>query len=766
MPERPPPASPAPQAAAADERRELWGESPTITLGRVLQLPLADGFTAVHGGRLERIQVAYESWGELNAARDNAVLVAHTLTHDCHATGDFRDEPVGWWEGLIGPGRALDTDRWFVLCPNLLGSCYGSTGPRFPAPDGAPYNERFPLLTPLDLMRVQRLFVRALGIQQLHMVLGPSLGGMIAWEWAIEGGDLARMVAVVAAPLRTTPHQIGLNWLQRRGVELDLTGSEPAAAWGQMVSRGIGMLSYRSPVGLDQRFGREWATAPGPTLGERGMFNVESWLRYQGRKMARRYDPWSYILLSRAMDLHDVGRDRGSFVTALDRVRCRTLVVGISSDQLYPASEVHLGADILSHLGKPVEYAEIRSPHGHDAFLLETAQLAGILAGADRREPRPVPTAAQQEVRTVRVGLLGAGRVARMFMTLLAERREQIALELGLHFEVRAVADLDARKLEDAAFAGVAVGTDPERLVTRDDVDVVLEVTRGGDTHALLETALRRRRPVATVNKVLVERHGPALGRLALAHGVRLAYHNAIAAGWPLLYAVERPLMREQFHRIQAVLSATCNLVLERIEAGDSFDAALAHARELEVTEPDPRLDVGGWDAAQKLLILIARTLGLRFEIEQLSVRGIAGLDEELVRAAPGLGLRVKLVGLFQRGDGHPPTAGVLPVAVSAEGHLGGVRGTHNVIVLTGEETGELVHLGRGGGPLPVATALLNDLIGLYHPSHSWTGRFPLAGFAPLAPEFTRWLVREGGGSVGDRPTPGAIPVLESMRLP
>jgi homoserine dehydrogenase len=531
-----------------------------------------------------------------------------------------------------------------------------------------------------------------------------------------------------------------------------------------MVSRGIGMLSYRSPVGLDERFGREWAKPPGATLGERGMFNVESWLRFHGRKMARRFDPYSYILLSRAMDLFDVSDGRGSLVTALEGVRCRTLVVGISSDQLYPAAQVHLGADILNHLGKAVEYAEIRSPHGHDAFLLETGQLAAILEGACDREPREVPSPAQQEVRTVRLGILGAGRVARLFLELLAERRSQLALDYGLHFEVKAVADLAPEKLQDPVFAGADTLTDPVRLVSRDDVDVILEVTRGGDTHALVEIALGRRRHVVTVNKALIERDGPALERLALSQGVRLAYHNAIAAGWPLLYAVERPLVREQFHGIQSVLSSTCNVVLERMEAGDPFDAALAHAAALELTEPDPRLDVSGWDTAQKLLILVARTLGVRFGIEQLPVRGIASVDPALVREAPRLDLRVKLVGLFQRTANGRPVAGVLPAAVAAAGHLGGVRGADNVIVLSGEETGELVHLGRGGGQLPVATALLNDLIGLFHPSHSWTGRFPPAGFAPMAPGFTRFLVREGGVTVGDQPSPGAIPLLESMR--
>ena len=159
-----------------DEMRGLWWESPTTTLGRVIQLDLPEGMSFEHGGHLKEIQVAYESWGSLNATRDNAVLIIHPLASDCHVTGNSDDRAPGWWESLVGPGRAIDTDRYFVVCPNLLGGCYGTTGPRFPAPDGEPYLLRFPLLTPLDMMRVQRLVVRRLGIERLHLVIGASMG--------------------------------------------------------------------------------------------------------------------------------------------------------------------------------------------------------------------------------------------------------------------------------------------------------------------------------------------------------------------------------------------------------------------------------------------------------------------------------------------------------------------------------------------------------------------------------------------------------------
>ncbi|MBP7149012.1 MAG: homoserine O-acetyltransferase [Acidobacteria bacterium] len=746
-----------------DDQRQLWWDSPGNQLAEVVHLDLGPaGFTARHGGHLPQVQVAYQSWGELNAARDNAVLIVHPLASDTHATALDGALPQGWWQELVGPGRAIDTDQFFVVCPNLLGGCYGTTGPRFHGPAGGPYLEDFPLLTPFDMMQVQRLFVRQLGIERLRMVIGPSMGGMVAWEWAIEGGDALELAVVVAAPLRTSPYQIGLNWLQRRGIELDLTGIDQFARWGQMMARGVGMLSYRAPVGLDEKFGREWFAPPGAVLRERGMFNIESWLRHHGKRIVKRFDPYTYILFSRAMDLHDVGERRHGFIAALDKVRCRTVVVGISSDHLYPPAEVHLGADILNHLGKPVDYAEIRSPHGHDAFLLETGQLAQILARVRERAPAAVPSAAQREVRTVRLGLLGAGQVAAQFLRLLDERRERLAAEYGLRFDIAAVADIDPGKRFDSVFERVELGFDPARLVRREDVDVVVEVTRGTDSRELVETALRRRRPVVTTNKLLVRRHGAELERLALDHGVRVAYHNAIAAGWPLLHAVERPLTRQGVSRIQAVLSSTCNVILERVEQGYSLASSIAFARALEITEPDPELDVSGWDTAQKLLILASRARELRFSIDGLTVAGIAELDPVLVREAQRLGLRVKLAALFDAtADGA--VGAVLPVAAPADGHLGGVRGEDNVVVLDGGETGELVYLGRGSGTLPVATAVLNDLLGLYHQPRSWTGAYP-PGPRLLPPRFAHFLAREGGSAViVDGPAAGAVPLLASL---
>jgi homoserine O-acetyltransferase len=766
------------------EYRERWWPSATVKLGRVVRLALDTPFVAEYGGELSEIQASYESWGTLNTARDNAIVIIHPMTADCHATGDFAGAEPGWWEPLIGPGRALDTDRFHVVCPNLVGGCYGTTGPRFPAPDGKPYLDRFPLLTPRDMARFLVRFLDALGIARAVRVIGPSLGGMIAWEWAVEAPERVGEVIVVAAPLRTSPHQIGLNWLQRRGIELDITEDEVTAQWGQMVARGVGMLSYRSPTGLEEKFGREWFQEPGATLRERGMFNIESWLRHHGKRIVRRFDPYTYLLYSRAMDLHDLSRGRGDLVSAMDRISCRVQVIGISSDYLYPPAEVHLGADILRHLGKDVRYAEIRSPHGHDAFLLDTGQIASFLresaagvsgvvvpgvvvpGAAVPGAPVPplpgtrVPTVAERAVRPVRVGILGAGRVAAAFTRLVRERGAAVSARHGLAVEIRGVAEIDRAKALDAAFEGVAVSHDPETFVSRGDYDVLVDLTRGSDTRALVEKALGLGRHVVTPNKSLLRTHGESLERVAFQNGVRLAYHDSIAAGWPLIHALERPLSQGAVMELQAVLSSACNVVLEQMEEGRSFALAVAEAARRDLFEPDPDLDLSGWDSAEKLKLLLARATGWRFGGQNLAFAGILALDPLLIARAPQAGYRIKLVALARRVDGRF-SACVRPLAVPRESHLGLVRGDNNVVVLHSSDGGEMVYLGTGAGALPVATAVLNDLIGVFDPSHSWTGRFPAYAMEVGAPEFVRWLALSGGTVRGSaREAAGSVPVL------
>jgi homoserine O-acetyltransferase/O-succinyltransferase len=338
------------------------------------------------------VTLAYRTWGNLNAARDNAVLVLHALTGDSRAGGDG-----GWWAPLIGPGRALDTDRAFVLCANLLGGCQGSTGPATLDPlTGRPYAMRFPLITIGDIVNSQRRLVERLGITKL-IAIGGSIGGCQALDWATRHPDLVAAAVPVAATATLPPMGIALNEAGRRAVmaDPDWRGGEYAGegvfpADGLAIARMIAMMTFHSRESLGLRFGRRPATRPSlyPSFG--GTFEVEGYIHYHGAALVRRFDANSHLYLTRAMDLYDLGRDGGE-ERWLREVRAPILFVGIRSDWLYPPDEVRALADRLVALGKDARYEELDSPHGHDAFLKEWDQLTEVIKPfVDAALPEPI----------------------------------------------------------------------------------------------------------------------------------------------------------------------------------------------------------------------------------------------------------------------------------------------------------------------------------------------------------------------------------------
>lgn len=331
------------------------------------------------GGHLPEVVLAYETWGELNEARDNAVLIVHALTGDSHAAGEPDEEyrRGGWWHPLIGPGRPVDTERYFVVCSNVLGGCSGSTGPASRDPiSGRPYGMRFPLVTIRDMVRAQKRLLEELGIERLELVAGGSIGGQQALEWAVEFPGFARRVIPVAATGALGPQGIGMSEIGRRAIMSDPdwqggdyygTGRSPER--GLAIARMAGMMTYQSAQGQWERFGRRPATRPALYEEFGGRFEVESYLHYQGRDLVRRFDANSYLYLTRAMDLYDVAAGYRSEQEALSRMESELLFVGISSDWLFPAAEVRALAERARRAGARAHYVEIESPNGHDAFL-------------------------------------------------------------------------------------------------------------------------------------------------------------------------------------------------------------------------------------------------------------------------------------------------------------------------------------------------------------------------------------------------------------
>jgi homoserine O-acetyltransferase len=339
------------------------------------------------GGSLSAVTVAYETWGSLNSDASNAVLLLHALTLDSHAAGaaEVGHAHLGWWNPLIGPGCAIDTDRFFVVCPNILGGCQGTTGPSSIDPDtGTPYGSRFPVTTIRDQVDLEAALADHLGIAHWYSVVGGSMGGQRALEWTVKYAERVPRAVIIASGAAATAQQIALCSLQIRTIEADphfhggdFYDSDEGPWRGLSIARGIGQVSYRSELELAQRFNRGHQNDEHPFEG--GLYTIESYLEYHGEKLAHRFDANTYIVLSRAMNHHDVGRGRGGVAQALARVTAEVTIAGISSDGLYPLRLQHELADLIPR-NKGVEV--VRSMAGHDGFLTEHEAIGDVLAGA------------------------------------------------------------------------------------------------------------------------------------------------------------------------------------------------------------------------------------------------------------------------------------------------------------------------------------------------------------------------------------------------
>jgi len=336
------------------------------------------------GGALPQVRIAYETWGTLNAQRDNAILVEHALTGDSHVSGPagVGHPTPGWWHGLIGPGRPLDTDQWFVVASNVIGGCQGTTGPSSSAPDGRPWGSRFPFVTVRDQVAAEAALSDRLGISAWAAVLGGSMGGMRALEWAVTYPERIRRCIVLASSAYASAEQIA--WCQPQLLAIrqdpnfhggDYYHRPQGPDLGLGLARRIAHVTYRSELELDTRFGRQSQGEEEP-LGGGGRYAVESYLDHQGDKLAARFDANSYVVLTESMNSHDVGRGRGGVQAALQRMTAELVVVAVDSDRCYPPRLSHELA-LASASSGPAHV--ITSEHGHDGFLIEIDQVGKIL---------------------------------------------------------------------------------------------------------------------------------------------------------------------------------------------------------------------------------------------------------------------------------------------------------------------------------------------------------------------------------------------------
>jgi homoserine O-acetyltransferase/O-succinyltransferase len=345
------------------------------------------GISLESGARLEPVEVAYQAYGELNAARSNAILITHAFSGDAHAAG-ISDGKPGWWDNMIGPGKAFDTGRYFIICSNVLGGCQGTTGPASLNPaTGQPYGMAFPVITIADMVALQKLLLDHLGIPQLLSVCGGSMGGMQALLWSVSYPEFVNSAIIIASTARHSAQQIAFNEVGRQAIMADPDWNAGAYYDGKPPGRGLGIarmvghITYMSDESMREKFGRRLREKDKLGFDFSVDFEVESYLRYRGSQFVTRFDANSYLYITKAEDYFDLTRGSGSLHSVFENVRTRFLVISFTSDWLYPSYQSQEIVRVLRRRNHDVAYCDLQSNYGHDAFLVDIAEQTDIVRG-------------------------------------------------------------------------------------------------------------------------------------------------------------------------------------------------------------------------------------------------------------------------------------------------------------------------------------------------------------------------------------------------
>ncbi|BDG06258.1 homoserine O-acetyltransferase MetX [Anaeromyxobacter oryzae] len=723
-------------AAAAGRAAFVAPETRTFVLPGPLALEL--------GGRLAEVQVAYRTWGTLDRDGGNAVVCCHALTGSADADR--------WWTRMFGPGRAFDPEKDFIVCSNILGSCYGTTGPTSLDPaTGTPYLGTFPAITIRDMVRAQHALVTALGVRRVRMVIGGSLGGMQVLEWALLYPDLVDSVVFIASTARHSAWCIGLSEAQRQAIYADprwMDGrydpDDPPSA-GLAAARMMAMLSYRSQPSFEERFGRRPQTED--------LFSVESYLRYQGQQLVERFDPATYVTLTRAMDTHDVSRGRGDFDDVLRSIRQPTLVVSIDSDVLYWPWEQREVARLVPNARLDV----LDSPDGHDAFLIAVDRVSDMVADFRGRPVAPVPPSRVVEKafaeRGVSLLVLGKGKVGRELLEQIRVQRRELERDYDVLLRVVGVADTRGAVVEDTgvdlgrweALLAAAPATGPvdartapallDRLA-RLPRPVLVDLTAADGMEEVYEQAFRRGIDVVSSNKrplAVAPRREDLLRQARRQHHRHWHYDTAVGASLPVIGTLRR-LVRggDRVRRVEGSLSGTLGYLCTELSRGVPLSLATRWAMGLGYCEADARDDLSGLDSARKALIL-AREIGATLALEDVVVEPfvpaallapgtpealIAGLrthDEAMAARVDGLRREGKVLRYLARiavADGGAVEVRVGPEAVDALAPAARLSGVEAYVAFTTSRHADrpLVVQGAGVGGANTAGGVLAEI--------------------------------------------------------
>jgi len=533
-------------------KRDREDASAGKTATQLARIPLpAEGLRLSGGEFLPELVVAYETYGSLSAERDNAVFICPTLTSDAHAAG-YHTAPEadpGWWDAMIGPDKGIDTNHYFVVCANILGGCKGTSGPASLDPrTGNPYGAAFPLITMDDIVDVHRLLLRHLGIDRVAAVIGGSLGGMQALNWAIRYPDSVGRCVCIAAAANLSAQALAFDIVGRGAIMSDPnwregnyygTGDTPAD--GLSLARQIGHITYLSPEMMRRKFGRERHGEPdesGARAAFRSNFQIERYLKYQSEKFVDRFDANSYLYITRAMDESDLVERYGSLEAAFAPVQAKMLIVALSADWLFPPEQSRELANALLRAGKRVSYCLLHAPHGHDAFLVDIEHLSDVIRAflpwvnrPPAPEALPLPRDRQEVFEAITSMVQPGSRVLDLgcgggdLLTLLARRRNAVGIGVDIDIDnVLRVTDLGHDVFQGDIDAGLAMI--PDNAYDCAILSETLQVVR--QPRAVLAELLR----VAREGIVTFPNFGNWVNRLSLFFRGRMPQGGALPFAW------------------------------------------------------------------------------------------------------------------------------------------------------------------------------------------------------------------------------------------
>ena len=649
------------------------------------QIYIAPGpFELETGHTLPELRIAYHTYGTLNAAKDNVAWVCHALT----ANSDVAD----WWPHTVEAGRFLDPARHFVVCANIIGSHYGTTGPLHVNPaTGRPWYKDFPPFTIRDIVRAHRLLADALGIGRIGTLVGSSVGGFQAVEWAVSEPERIERLVLIATAAKASPWAIAIDETQRMAIEADTTFGQPrddAGMKGLAAARAIGLLSYRGPEGYNlTQQDREELPA---------VHRACTYQQYQGEKLRRRYNAYSYYAILDAFDTHDAGRGRGGLEQALRSITARTLVVGITTDIIFTP-------------------AEMRSLH---AMIPRQRVPRNRLAVRPRRIPRRTRTVERhtatfyEQLKTgypmtkIKIGLFGFGVVGQGIYEVVRKSK-------NAHAEIVKICVRDPKKPRKIEVDPSLFTTSVDDILDNQNINLVVEVIDDADAaYNIVKRAMLRGIPVVSGSKTMLAKHLPELIEIQKTHNVALLYDASSCGSIPVIRNLEEYYDNDLLLEVKGILNGSSNYILSRVfDHKDSYANALAQAQALGFAESDPSFDIEGYDSLFKLVIITVHALGTYVAPERIFTYGISTIHDSDIQYAREKNVKIKLVAQVVKVSDEHFTMFVMPEFVTPAKYIYSVDDEYNGVVIRGECYDRQFMFGKGAGSLPTASSILSDIM-------------------------------------------------------